>query len=99
MSEENPAKVIKMKEDKPVQTPAPAQPAPEQKPQMPLNPKPEDLPPEAEPAMESAGDEEQRSDLLGELAPQAEDTGTSETDTVLEGLRNLAKTEDMNACS
>ena len=97
MSEENPTKVIKMKEDKPVQTPAPAQPAPEQKPQMPLNPKPEDLPPEAEPAMESAGDDEQRSDLLGELAPQAEDTGTSETDTVLEGLRKAKDERNIDA--
>ena len=63
---------------------------------QPLNPDPSSFPAGTEPAMEGAqGDAEeeeepqQASALAEELAPEAIDSGTSETDEVLEELRNL----------
>lgn len=83
--------------------PAPAAPAeqPAPKKQKPLNPKPSDLPPDAEPAMEkvtqpapaaeSQAPEAGASALAQQVAPVAEDTGTSETDPILEELRKSRK--------
>ena len=64
----------------------------------PLTPKPSDLPPGSEPAMEQApaqpaGEvrEAGQSALAAQVAPKAEDTGTSETDPILEALRENSK--------
>ena len=106
MSEEKPTTIsLNETQAAPEPKPTPAAPSHEPKPEKTtppkLNPNPADLPPGTEPAMEranpqptqAAGDapDAGTSPLAAQVAPVAEDTGTSEVDPVLEELRKSRK--------
>ena len=78
--------------------PAPVSREPEKPKAEPLNPAPADLPKDAEPAMEAQGEEAaaQPSALAQQVAPVAEDTGTSQIDEVLEQLRDARKSASID---